>query len=416
MFLAVCSDPDILQVMYIINRVIYVLKVIIPVIIVITGIITLAKVVIQEDEKAVKGAVELLFVKIFVGACVFFVPTFVGAIINIAAPDSDYTNCFENATLESIQKAYLDAATIAVNNAEKTIDPNDYSDAMFAVSRVKNATAKNNLEKRLKVVSDTIRKENEEKIREKEEQRAQEFAASQALNVSGAYSSSGNGVAQPGVYQNGEPDPSAAINYWHNYVNPNNFIYPRDEKTGLPLGAWPKNYGSIPGQLTSYNVYSGGFIWPCTPVNGRYSFVYEHNGMDIMAVFGTPIYSPVDGILEYSEWGHTSNRGGDETAYSASIKLNTPITAQGKSITTIFLTHMSGIRYRCARGACNRTVKKGELLGFVGNAAGTAQSVGWAPHLHMTFYSGEYANGLYTSKMQLLYGVNGSGTNIVAGG
>lgn len=46
-----------------------------------------------------------------------------------------------------------------------------------------------------------------------------------------------------------------------------------------------------------------------------------------MAVFGTPIYSPVDGILEYSEWGHTGNHGGDATAYSLSIKLTTPITA-----------------------------------------------------------------------------------------
>ena len=80
-----------------------------------------------------------------------------------------------------------------------------------------------------------------------------------------------------------------------------------------------------------------------------------------MAYFGTPIYSPVDGTLDYSEWGHTSNMGGDETSYSVSITMNKAVNVGGKTVKTIFLTHMSGIRYRCARGTCNRTVKKAPL-------------------------------------------------------
>ena len=425
MFLSACSNPDILSTMKIINSVITVLKVLVPIIILITGIISFAKAVMADDDKAIKGAAQLLIVKFFVGASIFFVPTLVGVFIDVAAPDSDYMICFKNATEENIIKAYQSEALNKVTKAEQTATYDDYSSALAAVNRLDNSTTKNNLLDRLELVYETIQKEREEQIRENEERWQEEYetyvennAEKKDLEVTGAYSSSGNGTAQPGVYQNSEPDPSAAINYWSGNVNPNNFIYPKDEATGLPLGAWPKNYGSITTQLSNTKVYAGGFIWPCTPTNGVYHFVYQHNGMDIMATFGTPIYSPVDGILEYSEWGHTSNRGGDETAYSASIKLTQPLMAGGKQITNVFLTHMSGIRYRCARGQCNRTVKKGELLGFVGTAAGDSTSVGWAPHLHYTYYSGSYDNGLNTTVLESLYNIpqKTSSYNIVAGG
>ncbi|MBQ6841228.1 MAG: M23 family metallopeptidase [Bacilli bacterium] len=427
MFLSVCSNPDILSIMKIINMVIMVIKILVPVIIIITGIISFAKAVMNEDDNQIKNAAGLLFVKFLVGACVFFVPTFVGAFINIAAPNSDYMICFNNASEETIKKAYLDIAIAAVASAERTADYDDYSSALSAVAKLDNSTEKTNLSKRLELVNSTIEKEREENIREKEEQWQKDYEEYEKnnpdkkdLEVSGSYASAGNGVAQAGVYQNSEPDPSSAINYWagRGMLIADNFIYPSDKATGLPLGAWPKNYGSITTQLSGYKVYSGGLIWPCTPTNSNYHFVYQHNGIDIMATVGTPIYAPVDGILEYSEWGHTVNRGGDETAYTVSIKLSNPITVQGKTITNVFMTHMSGIVYRCARGTCNRTVQKGELLGFVGNAAGSAQSVGWAPHLHMTYYSGSYENGFYTKATETLYGIpNGTSSyNIVAGG
>ena len=60
-------------------------------------------------------------------------------------------------------------------------------------------------------------------------------------------------------------------------------------------------------------------------------------------------------------------------------------------------------------------VKKGELLGFVGNAAGSANSVGWAPHVHMTLYnSSSYNTGLSTSSIEKLYNIK-SNTNRKAG-
>ena len=198
-----------------------------------------------------------------------------------------------------------------------------------------------------------------------------------------------------------EPDPQIAINYWSE-LNIEDYVFLKDDVTNLPLGAWPKNYESIPNQLTNYTEYNG-FVWPVTPIDNIYTFVYNHNGIDIKANFGMPIYSPVDGLLDYSEWGHTDNTGSDETAYSVSILLDNPITYEGVEIKRVFLTHFSGIRYRCSD--CNQKVVKGELLGYVGNAAGSASEPGWVPHLHMTFYGDNYDEGLTTDKIENLYGI-----------
>lgn len=239
-------------------------------------------------------------------------------------------------------------------------------------------------------------------------------SGSGTLEFNGSYSN-GNSKVNSIIVYSSEPDPSIAINYW-SYVDTKNFVYPKDKATGLSLGAWPKDYKKIPAQLENPKVYQGEFIWPCKPVNGKYAFVYEHNGIDIMSDFGTPIYSPVDAILEYSTWGHTVNKGSDETAYSVTLTLEKPVKYAGVNIDTIFLTHMSGIRYRCEWGKCNRKVKKGELLGFSGNAAGTASSAGWAPHLHMSLYnSSSYSTGIGTSSIEKLYNIT-SGTKRNAGG
>jgi len=415
----ICLNPDVLSAMYIINNVITIIKVLVPVLIIITGVISLAKAVMSEDDSLLKSSVQMLITKFFIGAAIFFVPTIFNAIFSLVAPKTNFVDCFTKATPTNIQKAYLDIAMNKVAAAEKSMDDLDYSQAYLAVLKVKDQTAQKNLQERLLIVRASIQKEKKEKIREKQEKWDAEAAEAYTnLSVKGAYSTAGNGVAQPGVYQNSEPDPSAAINYWKKYLNPNDFIYPRDEKTGLPLGAWPKNYGSIKTQLPSYKTYLSVFIWPVTPSNNAYHFVYQHNGIDIMATVGTPIYSPADAKLVYSEWGHTVNRGGDETAYSVGLELVSPVVVGGKRISNIFLTHMSGIRYRCSSGNCNKMVRKGELLGFAGNAAGSAQSIGWAPHLHMTFYPANYSDGLNTTSMESIYNIpmRTGKYEIVAGG
>ena len=69
---------------------------------------------------------------------------------------------------------------------------------------------------------------------------------------------------------------------------------------------------------------------------------------------------------------------------------------------------MSGIMSYCPR-TCSKRVEQGELIGFVGNAVGTAESTeGLVPHLHIIFCGDEdcaSGNSLTTSQIERVYNI-----------
>ncbi len=424
---AICTDPDAMTILRMVKTLITVAKILLPLIIIVTASINFGKVAISGNFDDIKKPAEKLMYSLIAAVIVFFIPTVVNVIFGFVDDRVDVIACFENASLENINLAYVKQADILLVKAEASLDSQDYDEAAYVVNQLENGTTKNNYLARLEKLHTTITGKYKMNYVPRKittpstsgngsTSGSGNTTGSGKLVASGSSSSKGTASMKPGILLSSEPDPSTAINYWK-HVKSEDFIYPKDSATGLPLGAWPKNYASIPTQISGYKTYKNTFIFPVTPVGGTYTYVYEHKGIDIMATFGTPIYSPADATMVYSEWGHTVNKGSDETAYTVGLQLSKPVTISGVKVQEIFLTHMSGIRYRCSSGKCNRTVKKGELLGFVGNAAGSATSVGWAPHLHMSLYpKNNYDRGLKTTAIQNdLYGLT-SGTSIKVGG
>lgn len=423
-FGAICTDPDAMTILRMVKTILTIAKIILPLIIIVTASIDFAKLVIAGNFENFKGPLEKLMYRLIAAVLVFFIPTLVNVIFGFIDENIDVVACFDNASLENIDAAYESKAIILLTQAEYSLDSQDYEDASYAVSKLEDGETKDNYLARLEKLHSLIYSKYEIDYIPRKitiNNNTGNTTSSGSLVASGTPYSTGNGIMTPGIKLSIEPDPSTAINYWssnYNYIDANNFIYPTDANTKLSLGAWPKNYSVYTTQLSDYYVYLDTFIFPVTPENGTYHFVYEHNGIDIMSSFGSPVYSPVDGTLEYSEWGHTVNKGSDETAYTVSIELDKPVNINGVAIQEVFLTHMSGIVYRCSSiSTCNRRVQKGELLGFTGNAAGTAESIGWAPHLHMTLYpKGDYSSGLSSSIIQdKVYGL-GSSNTVKAGG
>ena len=414
----ICENPDILSAMLIINRLILVIKIIVPVILIIITIIGLYKAMVNSNN--FKEIITLSVIKFFIAAFIFFIPNFVEAVISLTPSDTKYKDCFDNATEDKIAAFLIRDAQELVKTAENSLSRFDYEDALYAVNRLQNGSSKTNLLNRLASLKSILDSDIKRKLAEQLKFiQTEEPDPSEPRPGVGGQTTGGDGKCQTGVVFSSEPDPSSAINCYPGVVNASNFVYPKDAASGLPLGAWPANYQSIPTQLSGYTVHNSYFVFPTTPVNGSYHFVYDHNGMDIMANFGTPIYSPVDGTMMYSEWGHTTNKGWDETAYTVSIKMSTPTTINGTTIDTVFMTHMSGIVYRCPQSACHKTIKKGQLIGFVGNAAGSAESPGWAPHLHITLYgNNNYNGGLRTAATEGVFDLPAgtSAFSIVAGG
>lgn len=410
----ICSNPDILSVVRVVNIMVLVIKIGVPIALIIAVMIDFLKAIKIGDEDLLKKAQKMAINRAIAAVLIFFIPTFVNVIIGIAGPDTEYKTCIENATEENIQNAYIARADEYVSIAESEQSYSNYTSAILSVRNISNPEIKKNYTERL----DAVKKSIDDKLAEEKKKQDEERSTGTGTAPSGdplspgGYYTSSSGTCQKGVEQTYEPNPANAISCWPSVLSPSKFVYLKDDATGKSLGAWPSNYKDIPTQLTSYKTYvNGTFIVPITPVNSKYQFGYSHNGIDLAAYFGTPVYSPVDGTLVYSEWGHTSNRQGDETAYSVSINLDKPTTYDGVTIGSVFLTHLSGIRYRC--NPCNRKVKKGELVGFSGNASGRQV---WAPHLHMTLHPKDnYGGGLKTEKIESLYGIK-DGCQLNAGG
>lgn len=406
--MSICTDPDLLKIMYIVNNLITIIKIGLPLFIIVKATLDMVKLTLNGEMNYFKEAFSKISIRLIAAVLIFFIPTIVNVIFGFIE-DRDFISCLTETTMEDVKAAYVRRADLSVALAERSLEKRDYDTAYSYVYSLEDGVEKDNYIKRLQTLKITIddqKKTFTNIIPSFIKPSSNNLSGNGKLAVVNSYYSSGKGVAHVGVRLNTEPDPSAAINYWSNYINTDDFIYPKDSITGKSLGAWPKNYASIPTQLTGYKTYQNDtFIFPVTPTNESYHFVYNHNGIDIMAPIGSPVYSPVDGTIQYSTWGHTVNRGGDETAYSISIFLDRPIKYENITIGQVFLTHMSGIRYRCDKN-CTQKVKKGELLGFTGNAAGTAESIGYAPHLHMTIHEKyKYSSSIWTNKIETFYGI-----------
>ncbi len=90
----------------------------------------------------------------------------------------------------------------------------------------------------------------------------------------------------------------------------------------------------------------------------------KHEGVDIFAPFGTPIYSATDGIVIFKGW----NRLGGNT-----------VTIWGAGDKRYYYAHLS--RYAKIENA--QIVTRGMLIGFVGNSGDASTT---PPHLHFGIY------------------------------
>lgn len=411
----ICEDPDILNILYIFKTLLNLVTIISIVILIIMIILDIIKMISAGEVDTKKGG-KSIAKRVIATFIIFLIPSLVSLVLNFTGQTLNYGSCMDNANREFISVANANKAEEYLRLAENNLTLDALYKAQKYIDKIADGNFKKQLEARLAVVRQYI----EDRIEEKKE--PDYVAPDPSSPTYDGYGATGNCAPNSAItVLENEPSPDCAINYWSKYVDASKFIYPTSN--GKKLGAWPSNHASIPTQISVSKTYQNGkLIWPVTPENGKYHFVYSHNGIDIMAPIGTPIYSPVNGTLMYSEWGHTKNKGSDETAYTVSIAMNSPLTYNGKQYDKIFLTHMSGIINRCSNTSeCNKKVRQGELIGFVGNAAGSASSGGYAPHLHMSIYPGStYSAGIITSGIQTLYGLNcGSGCkdiSIKAGG
>ena len=178
--------------------------------------------------------------------------------------------------------------------------------------------------------------------------------------------------------------------------------------------------GSSTGPASSGTTLNYGLVNPTPNTNilenkGGYA---ADTGLDIIGKVGDPIVSPVDGILEYAERGHTAQMGQDsdptkpgiQDQLSFRIRLNKPFTFDGKKVNFVYGTHLATLD----AGVANKfdiPIKAGQRLGTMG----VANNV---PHLHIGSVEDRAQTGFLNFKevRRLLSGQSSNGEKKGAAG
>ena len=419
----------------------------VPIILIVMIIIDLLKAVFGKDEKEQNSNFNLSVKRVLNAIILFFVPTIVSVVMELLTDvgGQDYTACYENATAVTIEK--LEATSF--DNRDLLV-ASDYSMVYFFAEKEEQCPKYFTYEENIKgdrsgCYTSLNKKDDSYSYNATDKQycvknwQYDDGICSMKKGSSSGYpigTTSGGASpdkiipAEKGISTSGycvalqetEPDPGNVLDC---YSIDHSYYYFAKTNNGQSLGLWPKNYESIPTQVTVDNSCgSPSIVLPISKES--YNFGYNHQSIDISSPFGTPVYSPADGKIEYSTWGHTGNRYGGESAYSVSIVLNEPINitlndGSPFTITKVFLTHLSGLIYKCS--SCNISVKKGELIAYSGTAHNNKNihnlnpsipfEVGYAPHLHMSLTGRDKNNqltSLYTPVTEELFGlVEGTG-------
>lgn len=147
-----------------------------------------------------------------------------------------------------------------------------------------------------------------------------------------------------------------------NAINPGTVLHIPVKPTSWSDGYFPLKAGTYQPYV---NNFSEGRAW--TP-NGTAE--RAHEGVDVFAAKGTPIYSASDGKIVNIGW---NQYGGWR------------LTVQVDSGTAFYYAHMSRYADGMAKGG---TVKKGQLIGYVGSTGyGPEGTEGqFVPHLHFGIY------------------------------
>ena len=161
--LGICDAGEILETFSIVNTIVLIIKIVVPIILLVSGMITLLKAIKDKDENLLAEAKKSLITKCIAAIFIFFVPTFVNALVKAGSTEeNNYIDCLNNATPENISKAYLTEAETLLARADENKDLDDYYAARVAASKIKDKELRKKYMEKLDAMYEIIKKEMEE--------------------------------------------------------------------------------------------------------------------------------------------------------------------------------------------------------------------------------------------------------------
>lgn len=163
LLLSVCSNPEILSVMKIVNIVILAIKIAVPIILILVGMLDMTRAITEKNEDNIKKTQQALIRKAIAAVIIFLVPSFVNLLVRIVNPDNEYLSCLgQSISADDLETAYESKASELVSKAEQTNSYTDYSIAVTAVSKITDSSVRAGYEARLATVYNIIQSKNNE--------------------------------------------------------------------------------------------------------------------------------------------------------------------------------------------------------------------------------------------------------------
>ena len=139
MILGVCDSAEVLKTMRIVKIVINFIRIIVPIILIVTSMMTFTKAITNSDNKK---ALNIFIKKIVAALAIFLIHTLVGIILKLVDQNKIYYSCFENATKEGIDNAYVEIASKYLSTAKETLNEYDYKNGIRIINDIQDSAKK----------------------------------------------------------------------------------------------------------------------------------------------------------------------------------------------------------------------------------------------------------------------------------
>ena len=197
MVMSICDNADVLSVLRVVKIVINIIKIVVPIMLMLFLMIDYMKAIKNNDADALSKTNQLAVKKVIAVLLIFFIPTFVGLIVNISGhnPES-YTACLQGATRENINTILVSDAKVYLKKAQKSLKRGDYNVAVTSAAKIKDNSSKEAIFKELEELEKKI-SEKEKQEKEERERAAREAMEALTGTLTGTTTGGGGGGSRP---------------------------------------------------------------------------------------------------------------------------------------------------------------------------------------------------------------------------
>lgn len=136
--LHICENVDVLEALRIVGLGLTLIKIGVPILLIVMIMWDFMTSIKVGDEDLFKKTQKIAQMRALAAIAIFFVPTFVGVVVNASTNgDTTYASCL-NVNKETIDEAYINAAESSMQIADQNKSFTDYQNALNAVGNIRN--------------------------------------------------------------------------------------------------------------------------------------------------------------------------------------------------------------------------------------------------------------------------------------